>query len=245
MDEFQTSLSIEIESRCEDRGDWTESGIVDELGSAEILLFEGFRLDRRGGVLYRLGQEDAAVPVRLGSRAIGLLGLLAARQGEVVSKDAIIEAVWAGRAIEEAALNVQVSKLRRILDQNRQQGSCIETFSRRGYCFVAPVTRLGADLQCADPNLTESGSFTQQRLSVVVLPFENLSRDPDQRYLADGISDDLTNNLSRFTRFVGDIPQYRIHLSGQAARHEAARPRIGRTLRPGRERPPIGKPGAG
>ena len=172
---------------------------MDELGSAEILLFEGFRLDRRGGVLYRLGQGDAAVPVRLGSRAIGLLGLLAARQGEVVSKDAIIEAVWGGRAIEEAALNVQVSKLRRILDQNRRQGSCIETFSRRGYCFVAPVTRLGEDPQCNPPILTEPSSYLQQRLSVVVLPFENLSRDPEQRYLADGISDDLTNNLSRFT----------------------------------------------
>ena len=69
---------------------------MDELGSAEILLFEGFRLDRRGGVLYRLHDGDAAIPVRLGSRAIGLLGLLAARQGEVVSKDAIIEAVWGG-----------------------------------------------------------------------------------------------------------------------------------------------------
>jgi TolB-like protein len=172
---------------------------LDELGSPEIFLFDGFRLDRRGGVLYRLGEGDAAVPVRLGSRAIGLLGLLAARQGEVVSKDAIIEAVWAGRAIEEAALNVQVSKLRRILDQNRRQGSCIETFPRRGYCFVAPVTRLGADAQYAPPTLTEASSYPQQRLSVVVLPFENLSRDPDQRYLADGISDDLTNNLSRFT----------------------------------------------
>ena len=172
---------------------------MDELGSPEIFLFDGFRLDRRGGVLYRLGERDAAVPVRLGSRAIGLLGLLAARQGEVVSKDAIIEAVWAGRAIEEAALNVQVSKLRRILDQNRRQGSCIETFPRRGYCFVAPVTRLGADTQWAPTTLTEASSYPQQRLSIVVLPFENLSRDPDQRYLADGISDDLTYNLSRFT----------------------------------------------
>jgi DNA-binding winged helix-turn-helix (wHTH) protein len=149
---------------------------LDELGSPEIFLFDGFRLDRRGGVLYRLGEGDAAVPVRLGSRAIGLLGLLAARQGEVVSKDAIIEAVWAGRAIEEAALNVQVSKLRRILDQDRRQGSCIETFPRRGYCFVAPVTQLGADAQYAPPTLTEASSYPQQRLSVVVLPFENSAK---------------------------------------------------------------------
>ena len=58
------------------QGGCTESRIVDKLGSAEILLFEGFRLDRRGGVLYQLDKGDTAVPVRLGSRAIGLLGLL-------------------------------------------------------------------------------------------------------------------------------------------------------------------------
>ena len=113
---------------------------MDEPDSADILLFEGFRLDRRGGVLYRLGHGDESAPVVLGSRAIGLLGLLAARHGEVVSKDAIMKAVWPGRIVEEANLNVQISKLRQILDQNRTQGSCIQTIPGRGYCFVAPVS---------------------------------------------------------------------------------------------------------
>ncbi len=225
-------------------GGQTESEIVDEIGSAEILLFEGFRLDRRGGVLYRVDQGDAAVPVRLGSRAIGLLGLLAGRQGEVVSKDTIIEAVWGGRAIEEAALNVQISKLRQILDQNGKR-SCIETFSRRGYCFVAPVTRLGEDPQCNPPILTEPSSYLQQRLSVVVLPFENLSRDPEQRYLADGISDDLTNNLSRFTDLLVISRNTAFTYREKPLDTKQTRARIGRTLRPGRERPPIGQPGAG
>ena len=119
---------------------------MDELGSVETLLFEGFRLDLRVGVLYRLGKKgDASVPVALGPRTIRLLGLLAARQGEVISKDAIIRTVWPGRMVEEANLNVQVSKLRQTLDQDTGQNSCIQTISGRGYCFVAPVTQLGAD----------------------------------------------------------------------------------------------------
>ena len=172
---------------------------MDELGSADILLFEGFRLDRRGGVLYRLGQGAAAVPVRLASRAISLLGLLAARQGEVVSKDEIMKAVWAGRVVEEANLNVQVSKLRRILDRKGGERSCIHTFPGRGYCFVAPVARPGVDARLAPATISETGARPQQPLSIVVLPFDNLSREPAQQYLADGITEDLTTNLSRFT----------------------------------------------
>jgi TolB-like protein len=128
-----------------------------------------------------------------------LLGLLAARHPEVVSKDAIMKAVWPGRVVEEANLNVQISRLRQILDQNRERGSCIQTIPGRGYCFVAPVIRLRAEPQPASPTFTELAAHPQQRLSIVVLPFDNLSRDPGQQYLADGITEDLTTNLSRFT----------------------------------------------
>src|SRR5689334_13843633 len=143
---------------------------ADELGSAETLLFEGFRLDLQGGVLYRSGQNEASVPVALGLRAIRLLGLLAAHQGEVVSKDAIIRTVWPGRVVEEANLNVQISKLRRILDQNRDQDSCIQTITGRGYCFVASVTQGGGDAQPASPAIPDVAEPSRQHLSIVVLP---------------------------------------------------------------------------
>src|SRR5260370_42065048 len=113
---------------------------MDRLGSADILLFEGFRLDRSGGGLFRLDQADTAAPVALGSRALDLLGLLAEQQGELVSKDAIMETVWPGTVVEEGNLTVQISTLRRVLDQNREEGSCIQTVPGRGYRFVAPVT---------------------------------------------------------------------------------------------------------
>src|SRR5262249_27498710 len=155
-----------------------------------------FRLDRRGGVLYRLGQGEVGAPVVLGSRAIGLLGLLTARHGEVVPKDAIMKEVWPGRIGEEANLNVQVARLRQILDQDRAQGSCIRTIPGRGYCFVAPVTRLGGGEQPASQTIPALGGYSQQRLSIVVLPFDNLSADSGQQFLADGITEDLTTNLS-------------------------------------------------
>src|SRR6202022_1350942 len=77
--------------------------------------------------------------------------LLVERKGELVSKDAIMEAVWPGRVVEDANLNVQISKLRHILDQNREKGSCIQTIPGRGYRFVAPVRQPDVEAQSALP----------------------------------------------------------------------------------------------
>jgi DNA-binding winged helix-turn-helix (wHTH) protein len=131
---------------------------MDRDGSSDGVLFEGFRLDRRGGVLFRLDQGGVATPVALGSRALNMLGLLVDRKGELVSKDAIMESVWPGRVVEEANLNVQISKLRRILDQNRKEGSCIQTISGRGYRFVAPVTSIEATNSRMSSELLENGA---------------------------------------------------------------------------------------
>jgi DNA-binding winged helix-turn-helix (wHTH) protein len=78
-------------------------------------------------------------PVAISSRALDLLGLLVERQGQLVLKDAIMQAVWPGTVVE-GNLTVQISALRRILDENRKEGSCIQTVPGRGYRFAAPVT---------------------------------------------------------------------------------------------------------
>jgi TolB-like protein len=158
---------------------------MDTPSSTESSLFEGFRLDRRAGVLFRRDERGVFAPIVIGSRALDILGVLVERPGDLVSRDEIIEAVWPGTAVEDSNLNVQVAALRRILDQNREQGSCIQTVPGRGYRFVAPVTRVEADARPAP------------RLSIVVLPFANLSDDREQQYFADGITEDLTTDLSR------------------------------------------------
>jgi DNA-binding winged helix-turn-helix (wHTH) protein len=92
---------------------------MDRSDVADALLFEGrFRLEQRG--LFRLDQAGNAEPVALGSRALDLLRLLVERQGELLAKDLIMGTVWPGTAVEESNLSVQISALRRILDQGRR-----------------------------------------------------------------------------------------------------------------------------
>jgi TolB-like protein len=156
---------------------------MEALSATDIFLFERFRLDRRG--LFRLDQGAALAPIEIGSRALDVLGLLLERPGDLLSRDEIMVAAWPGTVVEDNNLNVQISTLRRILDQNRERGSCIQTVPGRGYRFVAPVTRAEPDARPAP------------RLSIVVLPFTNLSDDREQQYFADGITEDLTTDLSR------------------------------------------------
>jgi DNA-binding winged helix-turn-helix (wHTH) protein len=105
---------------------------MDALASSDIFLFEDFRLDRRAGGLFRRVQ-GADAPVEIGSRALDILQVLMTRAGEIVSKDEIVAAVWPGRVVEDSNLTVQISALRRVLDQGRSQGSCIQTVAGRGY----------------------------------------------------------------------------------------------------------------
>ena len=141
---------------------------MDALSSTDIFLFERFRFDRHG--LFRRGERAVLAPVEIGSRALDVLGVLLERPGDLLSRDEIMVAAWPGTVVEDNNLTVQISKLRRILDQDRAQGSCIQTVPRRGYRFVAPVTHAEPDARPVP------------RLSIVVLPFTNLSDDREQQY---------------------------------------------------------------
>ena len=157
--------------------------------SAGVFVFEEFRLDRGG--LFRIGQAGSAEPVALGSCALDLLRLLVERQGQLVSKYEIIEAVWQGMAVEEGNLTVQVSALRRILDQGRRD-SCIQTVIGRGYRFTVAVTARSP----AAP-----GPPLPEKPSIAVLPFENMSGDPEQEYFADGMVEEIVTALSKVRWF--------------------------------------------
>src|SRR5262249_43519076 len=99
--------------------------------------------------------------------------------------------------VEDNNLTVQIAALRRILDRGRADGSCIQTVAGRGYRFAAVVTRHAGDSAISPTRVAVIGTRPPPRLSIVVLPFANLSNDPDQQYFADGITEDLTTDLSR------------------------------------------------
>ena len=144
------------------------------LARGSTFLFRGFQLDRRG--LFRRDERAGFVPVPVGGRAFDLLSLLVERHGELLSKAEIMAAVWPNMAVEDGNLTLQISALRRVLDQGRAEASCIQTVAWRGYRFVGPVTRVAETGQV--PQSTLIGAGPPPRISIVVLPFANLSDDP-------------------------------------------------------------------
>jgi adenylate cyclase len=168
------------------------------LATADIFLFEGFRLDRQGDGLSRRNERGAFVPIPIGLRALDVLSVLVERSGDLVSKDEIMAAVWGRTVVENANLTVQISALRRVLDEGRTEGSCIQTVAARGYRFVAPVTRVeSASRDQARVFASAPPLSIADKPSVAVLAFTNMSGSPEQEFVADGITEDIITALSR------------------------------------------------
>jgi TolB-like protein/Tfp pilus assembly protein PilF len=142
--------------------------------------FEDFRIEVDKRLLFRQGK-----PVRLTPKAFDTLLLLVQRQGQVISKDDLMREVWPDTAVEENNLNQNISTLRRVLGENRGENRYIATVPGQGYRFVPAV---------------ESSCFTQlssEPVTVAVLPFANLSSDPDSEFFADGITEEIINALAQ------------------------------------------------
>jgi class 3 adenylate cyclase/DNA-binding winged helix-turn-helix (wHTH) protein/tetratricopeptide (TPR) repeat protein len=109
--------------------------------SPGMVEFEGFRFDAD---LRRLLHPDATgvwVPAAVGLRALDVLTVLLRQPGMLVTKDAILDQVWPGTAVEANNLTVQIAALRKVLDGDRTSESCIQTVPGRGYRFVAAITQ--------------------------------------------------------------------------------------------------------
>ena len=158
---------------------------------ATIHTFGPFRLDADAEMLFH-----GAEPTVLGQRAVALLRLLLERAGAPVSKDALIEAAWPGLAIEDSNLTVQIAALRRVFEEGAGGASWIETLPRRGYRYVGPAVATDNSPAVANPQ-TSPALALPDKPSVAVLPFSNLSGDPEQDYFADGMVEDIIAGLSR------------------------------------------------
>ena len=130
--------------------------------------------------------------VRLGSRALDILCALAAAGGKVVSKDELMERVWAGVVVEEHNIQVHISALRRAFEQDGDGESWIVTVPGRGYRLLrAPQP------PTASKSAPEQSLPLPDKPSLAVLPFQNLSRDSEQEYFADGMVEEIITALSR------------------------------------------------
>lgn len=146
--------------------------------------FGPFIFDRSRKLVTKDGES-----VPLGGRGVALLAALLDARGQPVGKDALIAAAWPDMIVEDGNLTVQVTALRKALGQKPDGTDWIVTVRHLGYRLVASEPAASGETPTAG------------RPAIAVLPFANLSSDPEQDFVADGVVDDLITALSRFHTF--------------------------------------------
>jgi len=161
-----------------------------------IYYFGSFSLNEAEQQLLRNGE-----PVRLAPKAFDVLRVLIHNRGCLVTKERLLEEVWPDAFVEEANLSVNVASLRKALDKG-DEWHCIETVPKRGYRFVAPVSRVTNESTKAREEARLSNhriddKRTELLNSIAVLPFKNEGGGLAGEYLSAGLTESITNRLSR------------------------------------------------
>lgn len=152
-----------------------------------IYEFGNFRLDPAKRVLL----DRDGTPISLTPKVYDTLAYLVQHAGALLDKEELLHAVWPDTAIEENNLTQNISQLRRVLGEGRGDHRYIATVPGRGYEFVAKVSSAADDV--GEVPLTA-------KPSIVVLPFVNVSADPELDYFCDGLAEELINRLSKLRR---------------------------------------------
>src|SRR5689334_3476691 len=152
--------------------------------------FAGFEIDL---ARHELRRDGTLVPIE--PQVFDLIVFLVRNRNRIVSKNELIEAVWQGRVVSEAALSSRISTARQVIGDNGTEQRLIRTHHKRGFRFVGTVENAASDTgQAAAPAVPLIRRPGGPALAV--LPFQNISGDPAQECLADGLTGDIITGLS-------------------------------------------------
>ena len=152
-----------------------------------VLKFDRFELDLKRGYL-RMDGHDIELP----PKRFEVLRHLAENAGRLVSKEELYEAVWPKVTVTDDSLVQCIRELRQKLGDDGH--SLIKTVPRRGYLLDAVVT---PTTRARGPAREESEMALPTGPSLAVLPFDNMSGDPNHDYFADGMTDEIITALSQ------------------------------------------------
>jgi TolB-like protein len=162
-------------------------------------LFDDYVLDTDRRELCRRTEVLALAP-----QVFDLLEYLVRHRDRVISKDDLIAAIWKGRAVSDGALTTRLNVARTAIGDSGEEQRLIKTLPRKGFRFVGAVRQADGPVPepagtAGDEGTATPDPFSRPRLSLVVLPFANISDDPGQDYFADGVTESLTTDLSRIS----------------------------------------------
>jgi TolB-like protein len=165
-------------------------------------LFEEYAFDTDRRELHRGSELVPTSP-----QVFDLLGYLIQNSHRVVSKDDLVQTIWKGRIVSDAALTTRLNASRSVIGDSGEEQRLIKTLPRKGFRFIGLVREicLLADAAAIRDTATSTkrderarlGPLSPAHLSIVVLPFANLGGGLQQDYFAEGITESLTTDLSR------------------------------------------------
>jgi TolB-like protein len=165
-------------------------------------VFEDYVLDQQRRELTLRGQV-----VAVGPQVFDLLLQLVSNRDRVMSKDDLLKAVWSGRIVSESTITSHINAVRKAIGDTGEEQRLVRTVARKGYRFVGEI-KVDEVGETRQPDIEEPTPVDLKQTppptlvlpdkpSITVLPFHNLSGDPEQEYFADGMVEDIITALSR------------------------------------------------